>query len=26
VLADGQTCRLHRDRARDRWFLDGVWD
>lgn len=26
VLADGQTCRLHRDRVSDRWFVDGIWD
>jgi len=26
VFADGQACRLHRDRASDSWFVDGVWD
>jgi protein ImuB len=26
VLADGLACRLHRDRASDRWFVEGIWD
>ena len=26
ALADGTVCRLHHDRAVDRWTVGGVWD
>ena len=26
ALADGTVCRLHHDRAADRWSIGGVWD
>jgi hypothetical protein len=26
ALTDGAFCRLYRDRAIDRWFLEGVFD